>query len=158
MRRVEGWLLAAIGAVLVSAVVSAAFVGDDEPGRAASGPSPSGTPSPTTPALTVTAIRVTTYASGSHQLVVRATITGGRDPVLKVGSRLVVLSQVGAEVTGTIPVSCAGAIPELVLELTDSAGDVQTRSLGVPRTAWARACATPATGPAPQPTSSSRGS
>ncbi len=158
MRRVEGWLLAAIGAVLTSAVVSVPYVRDDKPGRTTREPAPTSSPSSTLPPLVVSGARITTYAQGSKQLTISVTVMGGRDPVLRVGSQLLVLRQTGAEVSGTVPVTCGGAVPELVLEVTDAAGDVQTRSLGTPRAQWAAACATPQTGPVPHPTSSSRGS
>jgi len=158
VRRVEGWLLAAIGTVLTAAVVSVPYVDGTSPGRTTSEPSPTASPSPTLPALVVSGARITTYAQGSKQLVVRVTVVGGHDPVLRAGARLVVLRQVGDQVTGTLPLDCSADIPALVLEVTDAAGELQTRPLASPRAAWSSACATPLTGPVPRPSSSSRGS
>jgi hypothetical protein len=164
--RGESWLLAAASAVLVAGVVAVlADPFSDEPGTPGALPSasptlvPSSSPSPTAtaPVLVVSGVRISTNARGSHQLVVRARVSAGASATLLVGDRSYPLQLHSGEVTGTVPVTCGSAVPELQLVVTTAAGDDLSRSLGRPAAAFAEACAAPLPG-GPVPTSSPRGS
>jgi hypothetical protein len=78
---------------------------------------------------------------------------------VRLGSGTFPLHVVDGEVTGTVPVTCAGPAPELVLAVTTADGTELTAVLGRPATAFAEACAAPAPGgPVPNPSGTSRGS
>lgn len=155
LSRAEGWLLAAASLVLVSGVATVPFLDDDSgPSSAAPAPSPTGTPapSPTAPAvLVVSQLRITTYARGSHQLVVRAHVSTGVAASLEVDGRGHPLHLLAGDVTGTVPITCGGPVPELTLLVRTADGSTLSSSLGRPVTTAAEACATPRPG-APVPT------
>jgi hypothetical protein len=168
LSRTEGGLLVAIVGLLAAAGVSIPIV-DDGPPRDPAGafptplpsaiPTPMPTPSPTPEVLMVSGQRITTYARGSRQLVVRATVSTGVSAVVRLGSGTFPLHVVDGEVTGTVPVTCAAPVPELVLAVTTAGGTELTAVLGRPAAAFAEACAAPAPGgPVPNPSGSSRGS
>jgi hypothetical protein len=159
--RAEWLLLAAASTVLVAGLVSVPFLYDDS-GPSSSAPAPTPTvapsPSPTVVRLSVSQVRITTYARGSHQLVVRARVSTGASASLLVGGRSYPMHLTDGDVTGTVRVACGGPVPALTLVVTTGQGATLSASLGRPTGAFAEACATPRPG-APVPTNSpSRGS
>jgi hypothetical protein len=166
LSRTEVGLLVAIVGLLAAAGVSIPVVDDGDPRDPPGSPSgalptppPSATPTPTPEVLVVSGQRITTYARGSRQLVVRATVSTGASAVVRLGSATFPLHVVDGEVTGTVPVACAAPVPELVLAVTTAGGTELTAPLGRPTAAFAEACAAPAPGgPVPNPSGSSRGS
>jgi hypothetical protein len=152
LSKAEALLVAAASSVLVAAVATVPFLYDDS-GPSSSAPAPTAAPSPTASpvVLAVSQVRVTTYARGSHQLVVRARVSTGASAALLVGGTSYPLHLVAGEASGTVPVTCGGAVPELTLVVQTADGVRLTASLGRPTGPFAQACATPRPG-APVPT------
>jgi hypothetical protein len=106
----------------------------------------------------VTSQRIATYARGSHQLVVTVQVKGAQAATLQLAGHSYPLRLVGGEASGTVPVSCSGAAPDLTLLLTGADGATVPIPLGTPTDAFVTACAAPLPG-APVPSNSpSRGS
>ena len=157
----ETLLLVAASSVLLVAVATVPFLYDDS-GPSSSAPAPTATvtpsPTPSVVRLSVSQVRITTYARGSHQLVVRALVSTGASASLLVDGKGFPMHLTDGEVTGTVPVTCGSGVPELTLLVSNGQGSTMTASLGRPSGPFAEACATPRPG-APVPTRSpSRGS
>ena len=154
LSKAETLLLAAASSALIAGVAAVPFLYDDSgPPSSAPAPSPTVTPaaSPPVALLSVSQVRITTYARGSHQLVVRARVSTGESASLLVDGTSAPLHLVGGEASGTVPVVCNGVVPELTLVVLTDEGVRLTASLGRPSGPVAEACAIPHPG-APVPT------